>query len=474
MKSNSNAVPSRNSVYDITVDKLCVIFTGDQYQSWLDSQIISRLSASYDLEIVTLNSNFNSAGTLNFQYTKNLTSIRNLYLLNQLAQINLSKSFKFRLRRMFLGSINLSGRSLSRIDKLKGSFFILRNLIGYSRKNYLQIFASLYILRIFFEFYYKRKFEIELVKIQKSEKNFIKNLGSSTIVFPTSGADLLAFELLALCKLESKNSIFVIENWDNLTSKTTFPFNPDYITVMGERSVLQAQSIHGFARKSIAVTGLPRFEKYGESRIGIDSSFIKASSKKILYLGFSLPYNEIRVVKGILSHLQTNYLSSEFEMHYKPHPFRQKRFVEDIISIDERADSMAIKVWDEKKHSRKYLPLINDDYLSFLSSFDIVITTPTTMALEVMMLEIPCIIDSGDDGIHLTSPWHAMNNYLHLEDLLGIPEVRIAKTEYEIFVYLDELMKSERALQKYSMKEIVETQQKFSSNLIQFLKTINV
>ena len=461
-------------MYDLTVDKLCLIFTGDQYQSWLDSEIIGNLRTNYDLEIVILNSYFNFEGTLNFDYGKNLTSIHDLYLLNQLAQINLSKSFKFRLRRMFWGSINLFGRNLSRIERIKACFVVLRNLVGYSRKNYLQIFASLYILRRIFEFYYKRKFKTELVKIQKSEKNFIKNLDSSTIIFPTSGADLLAFELLALCNLEKKNCIFVIENWDNLTSKTTFPFNPDYITVMGRKSVLQAQSIHGFTRKNIAITGLPRFEKYGESRRGIDSRFIEASSKKILYLGFSLPYNEIRVVNSIFSYLQTNYSPSEFEMHYKPHPFRQKRFVEDLINTGEKTDSIPIKVWGEKKLSGKFLPVINDDYLSFLSSFDIVITTPTTMALEVMMLEIPCIIDSGDDGIHSTSPWHAMNNYLHLEDLFGIPELRIAKTEYEIFTYLDELMKKEKALQKYSIEEIIETQQKFSFNLIQFLKDINV
>ena len=474
MALNSNAVPSRYSVYDLTVEKLCVIFTGAQYQSWLDSEIIGNLRTNYDLEIVILNSYFNFEGTLNFDYDTNLTSIHNLYLLNQLAQINLSKSFKFRLRRMFWGSINLFGQNLSRLERIKACFVVLRNLVGYSRKNYLQIFAFLHILRKFFEFYYKRKFKAELVKLQKSEKNFIKNLDSSIIIFPTSGADLLAFELLALCKLERKNSIFVIENWDNLTSKTTFPFNPDYITVMGSKSVLQAQSIHGFLRKNIAITGLPRFEKYGESRRGMDSRFIKSSSKKILYLGFSLPYNETRVVKAILSHLQTNYSSSDFEMHYKPHPFRQKRFVEDIINIDEKADSATIKIWDEKKHSHKYLPVINDDYLSFLSNFDIVITTPTTMALEVMVLEIPCVIDSSDDGIHSTSPWHAMNNYLHLEDLLEIPEVRIAKTEYEILVYLDELMKSKRPSQKYSIKDIVETQQKFSSNLIQFLKDMKV
>jgi hypothetical protein len=71
---------------------------------------------------------------------------------------------------MFWGSINLFGRNLSRIERIKACFVVLRNLVGYSRKNYLQIFASLYILRRIFEFYYKRKFKTELVKIQKSEK----------------------------------------------------------------------------------------------------------------------------------------------------------------------------------------------------------------------------------------------------------------------------------------------------------------
>lgn len=456
------------------MDKICLIFTGGQYQSWLDNKIISNLSTSYNLEIIRLNSDFTVAEALNLEYGKTLNSMHYLYLFNQIAQIHFSKSFKFRLRRMYLGSVNLSGQNLTLLEKMRGIFVVLRQFVGYTRKNYLQILAFLWPLRRLFEFHYKREFKTDLFKIQKSEKNFIKNLSSDLIIFPTSGADLLAFELIALCKLEEKKSMFVIENWDNLTSKTTFPFNPDYITVMGERSALQAQEIHGFAKENIAITGLPRFEKYNETQVDKSLSFINSKLKQILYLGFSLPYNETRLIQSIFTHLQDNYLQSEFELHYKPHPFRQKRFIEDNIKIDKTTGYEAIKMWHEPLQNQKSLPLINEDYLLFLRSFDIVITTPTTMALEVMILGIPCIIDSVDDGIHITSPWHAMNNYLHLEDLISIPEVKIARTESEVLIHLDELMKSKINIQNYYTKEIIETRQNFSTNLILFLKKLQI
>jgi hypothetical protein len=448
------------------------VFTGNQYQSWLDNKIIENLSVNYELEIVILNSREYFEGVLNFYYDKNLNSIKSLYLINQINNLRLSKSFSFRLRRMYLGSINFSGENLTITDKIRGFFLILRNLAGYSRKNFIQILAFVDLVRKFLEIYYHKKFKLQLLKVQNSKINFLKEIVSDIVIFPTSGAELLAFELLELCKLEKKKSLFVIENWDNLTSKTTFPCTPDFITVMGDISAIQAQKIHGFSKSSIAVTGLPRFEKFSEKSEGFSLGKPKNDSIKILYLGFSLPYNEILILKTLVLHLQKNYFPSEFEIHYKPHPLRQKRFKEDTIQFEDVCKKSLITVWEEKSVNGKNLPLINDDYLSFLRNFDIVITTPTTMSLEVMMLDIPCVIDSGDDGIHITSPWHSMDSYLHLEDLFSITELRIARNGFEICTHLDELMKSKSALQHYSINHIVEFREKFSTNLVKFLKNI--
>ncbi len=448
------------------------MFTGNQYQSWLDNKIIENLSVNYELEIVILNSREYFEGVLNFYYDKNLNSIKSLYLINQINNLRLSKSFSFRLRRMYLGSINFSGENLTITDKIRGFFLILRNLAGYSRKNFIQILAFVDLVRKFLEIYYHKKFKLQLLKVQNSKINFLKEIVSDIVIFPTSGAELLAFELLELCKLEKKKSLFVIENWDNLTSKTTFPCTPDFITVMGDISAIQAQKIHGFSKSSIAVTGLPRFEKFSEKSEGFSLGKPKNDSIKILYLGFSLPYNEILILKTLVLHLQKNYFPSEFEIHYKPHPLRQKRFKEDTIQFEDVCKKSLITVWEEKSVNGKNLPLINDDYLSFLRNFDIVITTPTTMSLEVMMLDIPCVIDSGDDGIHITSPWHSMDSYLHLEDLFSITELRIARNGFEICTHLDELMKSKSALQHYSINHIVEFREKFSTNLVKFLKNI--
>lgn len=454
------------------MNKICIVFTGNQYHSWFDNNIIDSLSMHYEIEVVILNSNEYFVGALNFNYGVNITTMKSLYLLNQIADLNLSKSFKFRLRRMYLGSLNLLGKNLSITEKMKGVFLILKNLAQYSSKNFLQVPALFYLIRKYLEIYYSEKFKRELVKVQKSDKNFLKKIRSDLVIFPTSGADLLAFELLELCKLERKKSLFAVENWDNLTSKTTFPFIPDFITVMGKTSAIQAQKIHGFSQSKIVVAGLPRFEKFSERQEIIPLGVAKKDSVKILYLGFSLPYNERKLLNTLFGFLNNNYSHLDFELHYKPHPYRQKRFKEDLISLEKGRAKDSIKVWEEPTRDNIKLPLINDDYLSFLRNFDIVIATPTTMSLEVMMLEIPCIIDSGDDGIHITSPWHAMNNYLHLEDLLSIPELRIAKSELEVCNHLNELMDSRKGLQKYSIDHILEFRKKFSTNLVEFLKCI--
>jgi hypothetical protein len=145
-----------------------------------------------------------------------------------------------------------------------------------------------------------------------------------------------------------------------------------------------------------------------------------------------------------------------------------------MIELKKVNSNVSITVWEEQTRDRKNLPLINDEYISFLRNFDIVISTPTTMSLEVMMLDIPCIIDTGDDGIHITSPWHAMNNYLHLEDLFSIPKLRIAMNELEICNYIDELVGYRKGLQQYPIQQIIEFKKTFSANLMEFLKGIKI
>jgi hypothetical protein len=461
-------------VYTLYMAKICIVFTGNQYQSWLDNKIIESLSEDFEIELIIIEKSLEEKNTFNFKYGENLRSMRSLYLLNQVFQVNVSKSFKFRLKRMYLGSINLLDGRLSNMERLRGLAATIRNLLGYSRRNHIQILAFVPFLRNFLRFYFNRRFQGDLLKVQNSDRNFFRNVHSSIIVFPTSGADFLAFELLALSRLENKKNIFVIENWDNLTSKTTFPFNPDYITVMGQKSVKQAQVVHGFDLKNIAVTGLPRFEQYGNSQRFLTSKSDDENLKRILYLGFSLPYNETRIVNIIFQHLTINYKPTEFEMGYKPHPLRQTRFIEDTINTGELQGFAGLKVWNEAASGAKLLPSISEEYISFLSSFDIIIATPTTMALEAMLLKIPIIIDSLDDGIHLTCPSHAMNSYLHLEDLKEIPEARIAKTENEVLVYLDELMRKESAPQEYTLNNIINAEEKFSIGLKNLLKSIRL
>lgn len=316
---------------------------------------------------------------------------------------------------------------------------------------------------------FKGIFRRQIKQMYFKNSNFMSSLDADIIIFPSTGAEVEIFEMIALAKIYNKKSVLVIENWDNLTSKSIFPVKPDFITVMGRKSCIQANEIHGFALERIISTGLPKFEKLiNENNI---AKRVPNVSGRInfLYLGYSLPYNENSQVEKIYHYLLNKVGKDEFDLTYRPHPMSQKRYFEKNFTV---STSKEIKIDQVKiqNNDRTALPSIDQTYVNNLESYDFIISTPTTMALEIMLLGIPCVIDGNDDGIHITAPFHTLQNYLHQEDLLEIPELRISKTTEELFASISEYLYQKPVFVKYSLDEIVETRDKFSNNLIRFLK----
>jgi hypothetical protein len=451
------------------VQNICIVFSGQQYPAWKNNGILDNLKSHFDLEIILLNSPEFFEDVRHVKYGNGSQITRWLYSVNQVIKRSYSKSFSARFRRLYFSSLNLKSNNLSTKQKIVGSIYVFRQFVGFTRRNLLQTFSFIPGLNFIFYPLLLKIFKKKVESIKHSKFNFMNSVKSQILIFPSSGAEQVVFELFELARIENKKTLMVIENWDNLTSKTTFPINPDFITVMGKKSMIQAHDIHEIPIENIFITGLPKFEKIIEQRSVQQHKESNYPRIKLLYLGYSLPYNEHRAITLIHGKLLEILGKDGFELTYRPHPQRQNRFFEDDLTIP-LSENFKFDLQNLMTLSKlKILPTIDLDYVSHLKSFDLIVTTPTTMSLEIMLLGIPCLIDGLNDGVHVTSPFFTLAQYLHQEDLLEIPELQIATNCEELTTRIEFFLKTESWKCDYSIQSILETESKFSDKLIEFL-----
>ena len=456
----------------LIMKQVCIVFSAKQYLAWQDNGILDNLKKKFELEVVFLNSSDNFGSVTNFYYGPPLRVTEKLYSINQVANRRNSKTFGERFRRLYFGSIDFSSPRISGLKRIVALVHTVRSFVGYSRINPIQTISFIPFVNLILHIYLRSKFNKNLKRVSLSDRNFVKNIKSDFVIYPSTGAEVVIFELIELTRLEKKSSIMVIENWDNLTSKTTFLFKPDFLTVMGQKSIQQANVIHGINKIHIIDTGLPKFENLVQERSVELTTRLGHERINFLYLGYSLPYNEEDMVNCIYLHLSRVLKQENFKLTYRPHPFRQKRVFSSDISI-QSCDNFAIdRVTTVKYPGIARLPSIDRDYVEYLKSFDFIVTTPTTMVFEIMLLGIPCLVDGGFDGIHRTSPFHTLNNYLHQEDLSQIPELRIANSQNDLTSLIDSYLQNPKTNIDYTLENLVELNSKFSARLTEFLTTL--
>ena len=102
---------------------------------------------------------------------------------------------------------------------------------------------------------------------------------------------------------------------------------------------------------------------------------------------------------------------------------------------------------------------------------DLVITTPTTMALESMILKIPTIIDGTFDGIHKTSSGFALTKYTHLLDLHRLCSDSVATSVDRIVEMCYEVINENFKPINPNINELLTLNNPYSKGLSEFILT---
>ena len=384
-----------------------------------------------------------------------------LVAMNWVSLRSKSSTFRFSLQRTFRSDYWFFAFRLGMIEGFKQTVLNAKTVLWNLRKKRLTV---LYFFRPFRILAKRHRSKLGKMSVLPER---IRNGNFDWMFIPCHAIDELMTDYIAEAREIGLKSLVAIDNWDNLTSKSVYVVQPDYLTVMGKKCIDHAKKIHGIQKESVLTYGLPRFDayrKYERSRPVIAQN----PKKRVLYAGFSMAHSEKRVVDAIANYLDEKYGDGAVEVHYRPHPAPIPR-----IDKYEIANPNVVS----NSHGslpRTGMPAMDGNYISAMQLANVVVGAPTTLMLEAMLMGRPCVIDLTTDPYHRTTASNAAKHFVHMHDLLAVPKLDAGRTIPELLAAIDVLLAKDSESTDYDIDHLYNTADApYGEQLLAFLSAQN-
>jgi hypothetical protein len=330
-----------------------------------------------------------------------------------------------------------------RIKKVFPNSFFFRNifllLTGFykSIKNiFFEIFglARYFLIIIIVKLHLKDflvRFFWTYVPLNASVSEILANENPDLIIVPNSIVGAEIYEILRVSnRLTKCKTLLLVDNWDNLSSKSVFISNPDYLGVWGKQSVEFAQAFHAMDKKNVKIVGTPRFEVYENFHKNkyIGKSHQIISQPYILFVGCALGFDELGALKELSEAISkiSNDLPPDITILYRPHPWGGRSQYLSILKSNpiERVTVDPQILENENILGSKFQPSL--DYYPHLLDKALFIVCPlSTMIIESTIMGKQVLALAHEDRYSLFSPNRILSNYKHFEGLDRLSNVKI-------------------------------------------------
>jgi hypothetical protein len=283
--------------------------------------------------------------------------------------------------------------------------------------------------------------QIAAIPINRDLESVLAEQQPDLVVLPTAATEPIGNDLVRLAeRTRAFKTLFLIDNWDNLSSKSLFWAHPDYIGVWGEQAREHATSIHGIDGKRVSLLGTPRFEAYYAVRKGQTQRHY--AFPYVLFCGAALAFDELTALHHLDDEIAAHpEIYGELRVVYRPHPRRQKRLCPDVFhERDFRRVVLDKQLHDAYyKDDPEFQPAL-DYYPSLLAEAELVVCPLTTMLIEALLCGTPVLAITYDDHVHYTSPHHAYKFYRHFEGIETIRGLHLNRDESRLGADMRELI----------------------------------
>lgn len=350
-----------------------------------------------------------------YSYDKKIEKLSvNLFDTNMYLNQNKSKSFRYRLSRY---------RYIKTKNFIKVLLLFLKDIITFDSKFIREYFKYERIVLLSHPIIYKLYLKYFNKKFQINKFLFETNrtFNPDIIIFPTSAYEPISIDICRLCKQFGVKSLFLVDNWDNLSSKTILFEKPNFIAVWSQQALQHAINIQGIEPEKIFILGNPRFANYFlERELKLKNMF---DFNYVLFVGTALSFNEAKCLKLIDKIICNNNLN--LKIIYRPHPWRQGtdsiegKNLKNII-IDPQLKNAYIN----KNNSYNVQPDLSY-YPSLISNSLFVIGGLTSMLIESLIFRKQFVALVYEEDGNITSPSEVYKNYTHFEGIENLSSVII-------------------------------------------------
>ena len=252
----------------------------------------------------------------------------------------------------------------------------------------------------------------------------VKSIVPDIVLFPSSAYDPIGVDIVRLARDYNIPSFFLIDNWDNLSSKSILFEKPYYLGVWSQQSLEHAVEIQKFNKSNIRILGTPRFNQYFKTRdIKLDSYF---PFPYILFVGTAVAFDEAGIlikINQIISENQDTFKG--VKLIYRPHPWRQGS--DSIADMDLPHIIIDPQLKDSylKRDSTSSVQPNLSYYPALIKNAEFVMGGLTSMLIESLIFRKYYLALAYDDGVNLTSQHNVLKYYVHFKGLENVDSVNI-------------------------------------------------
>jgi hypothetical protein len=259
----------------------------------------------------------------------------------------------------------------------------------------------------------------------------LKDLDPALAIYVSSAHEITGIHFVEVCNQLSIKNLFLIDNWDNLSSKTVFWRKPDYLATWGPQSNIHAVKIQGMKSENCLALGSPRFQLYFDSREKASTPPFKF--RYVLYLGTSLPMNEVEVLQ-----ILDKEISSKQEIYrglkivYRPHPWRHSSQILNEADFQNLVIDPQVKDQFTKQANDIHFQPNLDYYPALLANCEFAMGGLTSMLIEATSMKKNFLAFVYKEPFSIYSPQKVHYGYEHFKELSTLPNLVFVRKKSEI------------------------------------------
>tara|TARA_Y100000389_G_scaffold203325_1_gene251410 strand:- start:2175 stop:3614 length:1440 start_codon:yes stop_codon:yes gene_type:complete len=337
-----------------------------------------------------------------------------------------SKSFKYGFKKLFptfSDFIKIQKQEILKKKMVSFTFvFYFKNFLYYfnifnKEKIFLnRIFLQLFSFPVLFKFY--KRVTVDSKKNDILMVNQIKKINPDLIIYPTHCYEPESITLCKTTKFLKKKILFLIDNWDNISSKTIFLIKPDAVTVWGNQARKSALNLQSMKNSQIYHLGNPKFAEYFTLR---NKKFKSPYSfPYVLYLGVLHGYDEMKPLKILDDEIEKNKAKyKNLKIIYRPHPGAE-HMIEKCKKINFK-NIVGDKQMENFLINKKKYSINNNHYFEKLIKNSLfMIGGLSTVTIESVIFGKRYLFLAHDEKGNISSPKIEYESHVHYNEILRL------------------------------------------------------